>query len=459
MAKKYLPYILIFLLLLFSIISLLTSNGTEANFNAYDNNIVQLAPEFIKDILSYTAKHIPIPNGSLINYITSTVGFVITTLGFIFVIIQMSALNEQVNKQEEQYHKDSEFKNFLEATKILTCEENKYNANAQISAMYLLYDLAKKYPVNSLEKVIKVLNRYAIAVYAEIEKLDGGNRKITINEWKEHGKRPQQVASTALELNKKLFVYALEHKIQINLSDVIIFDLDVEKDLNNSFKLSNLFFYEISVFKAPKIKLKLFKVIKHSPRITFLCCNLSSYDGGFLKKEIDFSTSSYWSIASLFIQLIKINKRSVKSRMDISLSYFIECDLTECDFSYSNLWGVTFEDCQLYETKFKQAECIGAEFNETCDISEQLKQEQMLFIDKDIFDEFNCEYKRTDNENKLKYAIIYPKNKNCFQNTAEYDDKFINFRKEYSAKIKKVDTKRNMLKKFLCQKICKNMDM
>lgn len=435
--KLYIPIFFICLYVLLII-------GTVIFFSFQDTNTTPII--YLKNWL-LKLDFVLIPDKPIFDYLISVIGFFLTALGFGFVVVQISTLADQTNKQEEQYHKDSEFKNFLEATKMLT--GNKYNADAQISAMYLLYDYAKKHSNKdnggNLEKVIKVLNRYAMAVYDEIEKLDGDNRKITINEWKEHGKGSQQVASTALELNKKLFVYALEHKIKINLSDVIIFDLDIEKDFSNS--------------KVLRQKFRLFEIIKHSPRITFLCCKLFSNENRFLfkffKKEIDFSTNYWW-----LIRIIRINKKNVKSRMDISLSYFIECDLTECNFSYSNLWGVSFKDCQLYKTNFKQAECTGSEFNETCDISEQLTQKQMLFIDENIFDKFNSEYKRTEDkdedDNKLKYAIVYSKDKNCFQNTEEYKD-FVKFRKKYDTNLKKIDTKTNVIKKFLCQKICKNM--
>ena len=351
----------------------------------------------------------------------------LTALGFLFVVFQVSALAEQINKQEEHYHKDSEFKNFLEATKMLTSVKNADNVTAQISAMYLLYDFAKKYPKNNLEKVIKVLNKYATpAIYNNSKSLIQtpskssnnlksivGDRK-TINEWKESGEPHQKIASTALELNKKLFIYALEHKIKINLSDVIIFDLDIEKDFNEN------------IFKK---KFKLFDITKHSPRIIFLRCDFSATTNSWFKKEIDFSTG-YW------FSRIGLSKESVKGRMDINLSRFIKCDLNGCNFSYSNLWGVTFENCKLKATKFNQAECEGSEFiyyedndypiktNEKINEKIGVQFEKMLFIDKVFFRGFSKEQNR---DTEVKYAVIYSNSKSCFSNRAEYE-KFVKYK-------------------------------
>lgn len=103
------------------------------------------------------------PTKSIVDNTVSITGFILTALGFIFVAFQVTALAKQINKQEEQFHKDSEFKIFLEATKMLTAFENKDNATAQISAMYILYDYAKKYP-NNIEKVIHILNRFPVLI-------------------------------------------------------------------------------------------------------------------------------------------------------------------------------------------------------------------------------------------------------------------------------------------------------
>lgn len=266
--QLYVPAVSIFLYILLIVISILffTFKGDG-----------QLLP-----ILSFNGT---LPSKHIVDYIISITGFFLTALGFLFVVLQVSALTKQVNNQELQYHKDSEFKNFLEATKMLTSTENKNNATAQISAMYLLYDYAKKHSKHdrgNLEKVMKVLNRYVTPAiydkkdlkYTYTENFNNTKNIVddrkTINEWKEYGEPHQQVASTALELNKKLFVYALEHKIKtkINLSDVIIFDFGVEKDIGNAKKFN------------------LFDVIKNSPEITFLCCDFSDNTSDSFNKTL-----------------------------------------------------------------------------------------------------------------------------------------------------------------------------
>lgn len=406
--KLFIPLLFIFLYILLIITTIIFFSLQHQEFNT-------LSIVYLKDIFSKL--HVTlIPNKPIVDYLISVVGFFLTALGFGFVVVQMSALNEQVNKQEEQYHKDSEFKNFLEATKMLTSVENKDNPTAQMSAMYLLYDFAKKYPANNLEKVMRVLNKYATyAIHPKPsiftpEKTNYNNifpDKKTINEWKEKGKPYQKSAITALELNKKLFVYAMESKIKINLSDIIIFDFDIEKDFNK--KISNILFFWIN-------KNSLSNIIGHySPRAIFLHCNFS-YDN----KQFDFSTGHFYS------RWFLIKKESIKNRIDINLSYFIGCDLKECDFSYSNLWGVTFIDCKLNNTKFNNAECLGSEFLGKSKLSKE-QLEKMLFIDKNFFGKFS-EYRNRKDKGVLEYGVILNR-EDCFKNSDEYEI-FVKYKEE-----------------------------
>lgn len=331
------------------------------------------------------------------DFIATVLGLSLTALGFFFVVVQISTLAEQVQNEKERHNKDSEFKNFLEATKMLTSVENKHNATAQISAMYLLYDYAKKHSNKdnggNLEKVIKILNRYAtLAIYDKKDLMYSytpnfkntkniiDDRKV-INEWKTYGKPYQQVASIALDLNKMLFVYALNEQIKINLSGVVIFDFDIEIDLDDNKNL--------------------FDVVKNSPEMVFLCCKFS--DGN---KKINFSTPKE-----------VITPDSVKGRMDISLSYFISCNLNGCDFSHSNLWSVTFEGCNIINAKFEQAECEGAGFYDTKIDDSQIRSMLFLSNKKGEFSKFRkcpeCE--------QLEYGIIYECKSNCFKNVNEYE--------------------------------------
>lgn len=398
--------------------------------NLYPFLFILILGVYLSILLNQTGQYFQ-PNFP--NDLITFMGFFLTALGFIFIVVQMFFLNKQINNQEEQYHKDSEFKNFLEATKMLTSMENKDNPIAQMSAMYLLYDFAKKYPANNLEKIMRVLNKYAmLAIYQKSsiftpEKSNSNNiisDKKTINEWKENGEPHQKSAITALELNKKLFIYAIEHKIKTNLSDIIIFDFDIEKDFDK--KISDILINKKNLSDI---------VGYYSQRIIFLHCYFS-YDS----KQFDFSTGHFYS------RWFLINRESIKNRVNISLSYFIECDLTKCDFSYSNLWGVVFKNCNLKGTRFQQAECEGSEFIGESKLSEK-QLEEMLFIDEKHFKNFRS---------ALKYGIVYSKNESFFNSREEYE-KFFSYKNKAENKSEK--TKDGLVvkaKQFICKKCCQD---
>ena len=365
-----------------------------------------------------------LPDKHVVDYIISITGFFLTALGFLFVVLQVSALTKQVNNQEQQYHKDSEFKNFLEATKILTSAENENNMIAQISAMFLLYDFAKNYPKN-IEKVIQVLNRFPTPFfYPEIQCKD----KRVISEWKENGSPDEQVASVALELIKKLFAYAIENKCAINLSGVILFNFDIDVDVKTKTHI-----------KLSDISTKLDKTI-------FLLCNFSNNVSS--KKKIYFSTAKK--------SVIQTYSVSNTGKLDISLSTFVSCDLTYCDFSYSNLWGSQFEKCILTKTQFNQAECEGVDVINSEITVDQIKS--MLFISRNEGDFFEFSEECT-REQQLEYGIIYDKNPACFKDWDEYNEfkskKFKNKKQEQKI-TKNTLTK---IKQFLCRKICNNIDV
>ncbi len=313
------------------------------------------------------------------NSLTSYASFFITIIGFSIVAIQIFYLGKQVNLQKEQHHKDSEFRNFLDATKMLASVE-KDNVIVKVSAMYLLYDFAKQYPDNNLEKVIKVLNKFALPLF--YPKMTTQSRR-GIDEWKENGNAEQQIASIALDLVKNLFVYAIENNIKIDISGIILFNFDIKLDIKN------------------KTNIKLSEVLIRTAKVTFLWCNFLNNQ----KSSIDFSSNRKY-----------IDNFST-SRFNITLSTFIHCNLTDCDFSESNLWGVEFEKCNLTYTKFNQAECEGVTFIDNKITDEQL--ENMLFSRKNNgdFSKFSEKCKR---EPDLRYGIIYENNPHCFKNLDEY---------------------------------------
>lgn len=355
-------------------------------------------------------KTMSFPNKDVASYIITIVGFVLTALGFGFVVLQVTALATQIDKQEEQYHKDSEFRNFLEATKMLTSIENKNNTTAQISAMYLLYDFAIKYP-NNIEKVIHVLNRFPIQVFypnktsdffpKTIEEEKNGilfKDKRIITEWKEKGNHIQQLASISLELVKKLFSYAIENKEKlvsprkIDLSGIILFNFDIEVDIKT------------------RVDVKLSTIFEKFDKTIFLLCNFSNGNSNKNIKRIYFSTD---------IKKVRNYNVSNTGKLDVTLSTFVGCDLTNCDFSYSNLWGASFEHCILNDTKFNQTECEGVHFIDSNITDEQIKS--MLFLSKNdgLFNEFN---KQRKNKTSLEYGVIYEKNSACFENWEEYKE-------------------------------------
>jgi hypothetical protein len=349
---------------------------------------------------------------NLLDFIATYSGTALTILGFYFVVRQITTLAEQVQNEKERHNKDSEFKNFLEATKMLTSSENKDNFDAQISAMYLLYDSAKIYPKNNLEKAMKVLNRYIDPIYGENQDAKADRKPITnretIDGWRETRNLKQQVALTALELNKKLFVHALEKGLKnISLSNIVIFDFDIEKDISNDQDDSSKKVINIS------------KIFSSNSKMVFLNCNFTASG----KKEVSFSTDNK-----------NLSNDSVKNRMDMTLSRFIECELKWCDFSNSNLWGISFENCELNRTKFEKAECEGVEFTGTTIVEEeQLKQ--MLFIEKKIAN-YRNKSPHPDSDignNPIKYGVIYSPlptddkelkqlKRKCFKDREEYND-------------------------------------
>lgn len=351
----------------------------------------QLFLSIEENIRYFTNDFISIPQKIISDYIISIAGFSLTAFGFFFVIIQLYTLTRQIRSQEQQHHEDSQFANFLEATKMLS-NSHKENIISHISAIYLLYDFAKQYPDNNLEKVVKVLSKYSKPIYPNnkfftcTKSYNNSQNLITskkiINEWRDNGTPCEQVAFVALTLIKKLFIYALENKVKADFSNTVIFDLDVENDISKN----NLNFFDIT---------------QKSSGMIFLSCELQ-------ENKIDFSTNR-----------LRIKKGSVKNRLDISLSTFIKCNLTKCDFSYSNLWGVVFQDCILKDTKFTSAECEGSEFLGTSKVTaEQLKS--MLFLNEDSIFKFRkncCE--------RIVYGVIYNKkisNKNiCFRDRNEYE--------------------------------------
>jgi hypothetical protein len=393
-----------------------------SNKNIVELIISRTIVDYITAIIGYfQAGFVPTPDKDIVNYIVSIVGFLLTALSFLFVVFQVTALAKQINKQEEQFHKDSEFKIFLEATKMLTSAENKNSATAQISAMYLLYDYAKKYP-NNIEKVIHILNRFPVPYFYPTIK---HKERRVISEWKVEGNSDLHVVYAAMKLIKQLFVFSIENKKRpIDLSGVVLFNFDVDIDIK---------------IKTP---IKLSDTVTKLNKTTFAWCNFSySTDKKTKQGKIDFSTDR---------KTIENYKTSNMGKLDIGLSTFLSCDLTNCDFSYSNLWGVRFENCTLTNAIFNQTECEGVEFDNSIIKDEQIRK--MLFLSRNDgrFDAFNNETERVPS---LEYGIIH-QTPTCFKDWNEYNE-FKN-EKFKSKKQEPEITKHTLakIKQFLCQRLC-----
>lgn len=234
-----------------------------------------------------------------------------------------------------------------------------------------------------------------------------------------------------MKLIKELFVFAIENKNGlIDLSGVVLFNFDVDIDIK---------------IKTP---IKLSDTVTKLNKTMFAWCNFSYHSEKKTKqRKIDFSTDQ---------KTIESYETSNIGKLDIGLSTFFSCDLTNCDFSYSNLWGTQFENCILTNVRFNQAECEGVDVINSEITDSQVKS--MLFISRNEgnFAEFSKEYSR---EQQLEYGIIYDKNPACFKDWDEYKEfkgkKFKN--KEQEQKITKNTLTK--IKQFLCRKTCNNIDV
>lgn len=325
-------------------------------------------------------------NIAIINTITSLSGYIITTLGFYFVVIQISTLSKQISIQEKQHQQETEFKNFLDSINLLSSKKSK--AACQISALYLLYDSAIRHPGANLEKVMRVMNNLILSHYEIIEKSESAR---DIEEWKENGDHLKKVTSIALDLIKRLFIFALtcesNRKIELDLSGIIIFNLDVEQDLK------------------PNKRLSITHITRRSKRMKFIHCKFACSRGWPYKSTIYFSTSRNF-----------ILKKSLSELLNISLSDFIDCNLSYCDFSNSNLWGVLFKECNLDNMVFNDAECEGVAFEDNISELTDIQLKSMSFS-KNKYKEYN----RLDiTKPPIKYGIIYPLRNDCFESQEEY---------------------------------------
>jgi len=263
----------------------------------------------------------------------------------------LSIRNQQLKKQSDTQYKifngNSKFKNFLESTKMLTDKDS--TNGAKISALYLLYDTAEQYK-NNISRIIQIINKQITPLINHLEdknhkpistpklsskkqylypykiikkytykhndtiSLDINDRKLRriIKEWQYNGNDTEQLISVSLSILKKIFLNIPKNNEAIDLSNIILFDLDTD-----------------------------YKIKKPIENIIFLNCKLH---------EVDFSEVIYHQAS------------------------FINCDLKDCNFAKATLWGALFQNCNLECVDFSETECEATEFK-NCDnlTSNQLK--------------------------------------------------------------------------------------
>lgn len=324
-------------------------------------------------------------------------------IGFYLFYQRNRIFEKQLIQKDEQYHKDSKFKNFLEATKILT-DENA-SAEAKISSMYLLSDVAVAYNDDS-ERIIQVINKqltplvkciennceknkykiepvktiktknYLNKISNEFEyshkknkilEIDKNllNTKQTIKEWAYKGNSAEMVISNALYILKKIVVNVLSTTNQhIDISNTILFAIDTDFDKNLKFKSKD----------------------KPTENLIFLHCKL---------ENVDFSETKY------------------------HYCKFINCYLKNCNFTNSNLWGTKFVNCNFKDVKFKDSECEGVEFIDSINLTiEQMKSMKFQNIGKEFDGKKLNSLIIYNSENNQKNQL--QENINCFTAEDEY---------------------------------------
>ena len=286
-------------------------------------------------------------------------------LGIFILHLRNMEMKSQTKVQYETFNGNSQFQNFLEATKMLT--DKDATNEAKISALYLLYDVAKSHPENldriiqvinkqlvplmlcinddckqnkyerilSNEKTTKYLNKYynnKIFKYTKntiinIDIQDKNNNGSTISKWQYNGNETEKIIATALYILKRISVTIIQNNnAHIELSNTILFDIDTDFDKD----------------------LKFISKEKPTKNLIFLNCKLNN---------VNFKATNY------------------------HICQFIHCDLENSNFTNANLWGSSFIECNLKDTKFNNSECEGVEFRK-CFKLEKKQIESITFQNK-----------------------------------------------------------------------------
>jgi len=282
-----------------------------------------------------------------------------SAIGAVIGLYLLHERNKQLEKQSKTQYEifmgNSEFENFLEATKLLTDKEA--TTEAKVSAMYLLYDTAKKHPQN-IERIAKILSVYLSSFMKQIDegkiKFDDDTKKI-LNHIHYKGNDKGKIVGTALYIMKKIAL--LDEILDIDLNYNILYDIS-SKDYNEYLQKN----------------LKLHK--KPIRNLVFLYCV--------------FDNCKF-------------------SKIEFYYCRFLYCNFVNAKFYKCNLWGSSFIDCDLKGTNFDDTECEGVEFKNCLNFEEnQIKKMKFKNINKNnspkyliIYDNKKIDCFKTEDEYKV----------------------------------------------------------
>lgn len=291
--------------------------------------------------------------------------------------IRNQEMHNQTKIQYEIFNQNRHFESFLEATKMLTDE--KATIDAKISALYLLYDVAKSHPEN-LDRIIQVINKQLTPLLNCIE--DNCNIKPTTKKLILREKR------FSPNLRKDIFKYTKNDVVNININD-IKFQKTIKEWQYNGNDTEKLISVSLYILKkiVTNIVPELNRHVELSNTVIF------DLDTDFDKNLMLKSNSR--PIENLIFLNCKLHNIHFQKTI-YHQSNFINCDLANSDFTQANLWGALFENCDLKDVKFNQTKCEAVEFK-NCENLTKEQIEKMKFKNK------------TDEK---KYLIILPKNNN-----------------------------------------------
>jgi len=290
-----------------------------------------------------------------------TIGFLIKSIGgavSIFLLYLRFKTTDDIKKnQEKQFHLNNQYKNFLETSRWLTDKDS--TIEAKISAMYLLYDYAKNYP-QDIEKVYQLLGEYIKPLLKCIDENCNSEKynpiKVSSNtgtfrtiEYKYTEKKVLELAvynkeNNLLEIINKWQILGTNTEKEISIALIIIRELttNILLNLNEHIELSNIIIFNLDV-DFSKNKIKFLSNSKPTYNLIFLNCNL---------KNVDFSNNKFYYCKFINCDLDEAN--------------FNDCELNYTKFYNSDLSNVSFKDVNLCNIRFERCEVKNKTIRNTC---------------------------------------------------------------------------------------------